>query len=185
MTLVSGSLSQVRSAGFADGLTAIGNRKATHPYLSCYNGATRWPIIDHELSRAARPLAGDVFDFCSTGGLSPPRSTLNGGPVSCLTWGISGARPRAASVGLGGELALPSSIDVRWWWPSARQRSSTLRPTHRCQRRFSQPAAGLLRNLTCAYAALKVRVSDFGAARVAITNLGRASAERRHPKTAY
>ena len=41
MTLASGSLSQVRSAGFADGLTAIGNRKATHPYLSCYDGTTR------------------------------------------------------------------------------------------------------------------------------------------------
>jgi len=61
---VSGSLGgEVRRAGFTDVLAAVGNREATHPFSSSYNGATRWAIIDHVLSRGARPLAGDVFDF--------------------------------------------------------------------------------------------------------------------------
>jgi len=61
---VSGSLGGVvKRAGFADVLAAVGNREATHPFSSSYNGATRWAIIDHVLLRGASPRAGDVFDF--------------------------------------------------------------------------------------------------------------------------
>ena len=61
---VSGSLGdEVKRAGFADVLAAIGNREATHPFSSSYNGATREAVIDHVLSRGATPLAGDMFDF--------------------------------------------------------------------------------------------------------------------------
>jgi len=61
---VTGSLGgEVRRAGFADVLASVGNREATHPFSSSYNGATRWSIIDHVLVRGATPRAGDVFDF--------------------------------------------------------------------------------------------------------------------------
>jgi endonuclease/exonuclease/phosphatase family metal-dependent hydrolase len=61
---VSGSLGgEVKRAGFADVLAFVGNREATHPFSSSYNGATRWAIIDHVLARGATPRAGDVFDF--------------------------------------------------------------------------------------------------------------------------
>lgn len=61
---VSGSLGgEVKRAGFADVLAVVGNREATHPFSSSYNGATRWAIIDHVLARGATPRAGDVFDF--------------------------------------------------------------------------------------------------------------------------
>lgn len=61
---VSGSLGgEVKRAGFTDVLAAVGNREATHPFSASYNGATRWSIIDHVLSRGAVPRAGDVFDF--------------------------------------------------------------------------------------------------------------------------
>jgi endonuclease/exonuclease/phosphatase family metal-dependent hydrolase len=61
---ISGSLGgEVKRAGFADVLAVVGNREATHPFSSSYNGATRWAIIDHVLARGATPRAGDVFDF--------------------------------------------------------------------------------------------------------------------------
>lgn len=61
---VTGSLGgEVRRAGFTSVLAAVGNREATHPFTTSYNGATRWAIIDHLLARGAAPRAGDVFDF--------------------------------------------------------------------------------------------------------------------------
>ena len=58
-------------------------------------------------------------------------------------------------------------------------------PTHRSRLRSSQRVTGLLWNLTFADAAEKVRDGESGHSQVAITDLGKAPAERLHPKAAY
>ena len=49
--------------GFADVLASLGNREATHPWSTTYNGSPKWAIIDHVLQRGGSSLAGDVLDF--------------------------------------------------------------------------------------------------------------------------
>lgn len=53
----------LKRAGFASILEALGTARNTHPWDTKYNGADNWGIIDHVMARNAVPISGFVIDF--------------------------------------------------------------------------------------------------------------------------